>query len=149
MADAGAAVDKAVSKLIEKGLENHAPLPDSYVSILGVEFNVYGAVIVLCASIFFLVLYRAVKSKRLDWCDLITRDGKKVSATKILQMVGGFVATWIVVKMTLQRTLSWDIFAIYLAYVASIDGFAKVVAAKYGLKDGGTTPPSSDTTPKT
>jgi hypothetical protein len=66
--------------------------------------------------------------------DMITRDGTKISATKILQLVGGFVGTFIVIKLTLQGQLDWDIFAIYLGYVASIDGFSKLVMAKYGAR---------------
>ena len=63
---------------------------------------------------------------------MITRDGTKVSTTKILQLVGGVVGTFIIIKVTLQGTLTWDLFAIYLSYVASIDGFSKLIMAKYG-----------------
>ena len=84
--------------------------------------------------VFLVAVYRAQKANRFDWMDMITRDGTKVSATKMLQLVGGVVGTWIVVKLTLQGNLDWDIFAIYLSYVASIDGFSKFITAKYGAQ---------------
>jgi hypothetical protein len=65
---------------------------------------------------------------------MLTRDGTKVSATKVLQLVGGVVGTWIIVQVTLRGELTWDLFAIYLSYVASIDGFSKFIMAKYGAQ---------------
>jgi hypothetical protein len=58
----------------------------------------------------------------------------QASLTKILQLIGGITATFIVIKMVLTRTLTWDIFAIYLAYVASVDSFNRFLLAKYGIK---------------
>lgn len=108
---------------------NHA---SSMVNIMGQDFNIYGIIITLFLAVFLIALFRAQKSRDLDWLDMITRDGTKVSTTKILQLIGGVVGTWIVIKLTLQGALDWDIFAIYLGYVASIDGFSKLVMAKYG-----------------
>lgn len=118
-----------------------APLPvktsqqiveQSMVNISGYDINVYGAVLVVFFAIFLIALWRAQRAKRLDWLDMLTRDGTKVSTTKILQLIGGAVGTWIIIKVTLQGVLTWDLFAIYLAYVASIDGFSKLIMAKYG-----------------
>lgn len=67
--------------------------------------------------------------------DLITRDGKHLSTTKILQLVGGVVATWVLIKMATAGTMTWEIFALYLLYVASVDGFSKALRAKFGGKD--------------
>lgn len=64
---------------------------------------------------------------------LVTTNGE-LSTPKILQLVGGIVGTWIVIKMTLTSTMTWDIFSIYLAYVASVDGFAQVIAVKFGAQ---------------
>jgi hypothetical protein len=61
--------------------------------------------------------------------DLVSRNGK-LSTTMILQLVGGAVGTWVVVKMTATGTLTWDMFAIYLTYVASVDGFSKAMASR-------------------
>lgn len=70
------------------------------------------------------------KNKHINLSDLVVRDGE-LSTTKILQLVGGVTSTWIVVKLTLTTGINWDIFAIYLAYVASVEGFSKVISAKY------------------
>lgn len=105
---------------------------ESMITIAGTEINIYGAIIMALLAIFLIALWRAQKAQRLNWLDMLTRDGTKVSTTKILQLVGGVVATWVVVKLTLQSQLTWDIFAIYLSYVASIDGFSKLIMAKYG-----------------
>lgn len=67
------------------------------------------------------------------WTDMITRDGTKVSTTKLLQLVGGVVATWVIIQLTIQEKITWDLFAIYLAYVASIDGYSKFILARYGV----------------
>jgi hypothetical protein len=43
------------------------------------------------------------------------------------------VATWIMVKLAMADKMTWDIFAIYLAYAGSIEGYSKFITAKYGL----------------
>lgn len=104
---------------------------DSMVTIMGFTFNIYGALILGFLLFMAGAFFRAQKRGHLNWTDMITRDGDKVSATKVLQLVGGAVGTWIVIQMTLKGQLTWDMFAIYLGYVASIDGFSKLVLAKY------------------
>lgn len=104
----------------------------STVTLFGITFNVYALIILSLMCLFLFGIWRAHVAKQLDWTDMITRDGSKVSTTKVLQLIGGIVATWVVVKVTLQGVLTWDLFAIYLAYVASIDGFSKIIMAKYG-----------------
>lgn len=104
----------------------------SMVNVFGYDINIYAFILIIFFAIFLVALWRAQKAKRLDWLDMLTRDGTKVSTTKILQLVGGVVGTWIITKVTLQGELTWDLFAIYLAYVASIDGFSKLIMAKYG-----------------
>lgn len=111
---------------------------DAMITLFGYDINIYGAILTIMFAVFLFALYRAQKAERLNWLDMITATGSnKVSTTKILQLVGGVVATWIVIKMTLQGSLNWDIFAIYLGYVASIDGFSKLLMAKYGSNSGG------------
>lgn len=104
----------------------------SMVNIMGYDINIFGAVILILLGLFLIALFRAQKAKRLDWLDMLTRDGSKVSTTKVLQLVGGVIGSWIMIKVTLQNTLTWDLFAIYLGYVASVDGFSKLIMAKYG-----------------
>lgn len=104
----------------------------SIITIFGLSFNIFGVILLVLGLLFCYGLWTAHRNKNLDWTDLITRDGTTVSTTKILQLVGGVVATWVIVQVTLGGALTWDLFAIYLAYVASIDGFSKLLMAKYG-----------------
>jgi hypothetical protein len=66
---------------------------------------------------------------------MITKDGRSVSLTKILQLVGGITATWVVIKFTLMNQLNDSLFGLYLAYVAGVEGYSKFVAAKYGYNE--------------
>lgn len=108
------------------------PESNAIITMFGMDFNVYAIVILAMLFVFLFMLFKAQRAHRLNWMDMITRDGTKVSTTKILQLVGGVVATWVVIKTTIQGALTWDLFAIYLAYVASIDGFSKFIMARYG-----------------
>jgi len=86
--------------------------------------------------VFFIAVIREHRRNRLDWRDLIVKPhSNMISLTKVLQLVGGIVATWVVVQTTILTSgkISWEIFSVYLAYVASIEGFSKWVAAKYSL----------------
>lgn len=101
-------------------------------TVMGISFNIYAIILLVFFVLFALMLRGASRRGELVWTDLITRDGTKVSTTKILQIVGGVVGTWIIIQVTLQNKLTWDLFAIYLAYVASVDAFSKLLLAKYG-----------------
>lgn len=59
----------------------------------------------------------------------------KPSVTRPLQMLGGLTATWIVVKMTVNQTLTAEIFAIYLAAVGLMSGVSKYFGAKTSKED--------------
>jgi len=83
----------------------------------------------------FILFYRIQKSGKLDFADLITKNGKSVSLTKVLQFIGGLTATWVVVKLTLNSNLTEGLFGVYLAYVGAIEGYSKFVAAKYGYDE--------------
>lgn len=115
----------------------------SMITLFGITFNIY-AVILL--SVILIVLYAIKRAQDdpesdFDWADLFTSidqaSGKrKASVTKILQIVGGITGTFIVIKLTLQNNIGFEIFATYLAYVASIEGFSKFMIAKYGSGEG-------------
>ena len=94
--------------------------------------SLWGIAITAFIIVFTVALIRAHFNKKLNLSllDLVARNGQ-LSTTKILQLVGGVVGTWIVIKLTLTSGISWEIFSIYLAYVASVDGFSKVISAKY------------------
>jgi hypothetical protein len=112
-------------------------LESSTVYLFGHAFNVYAMLIGLMFAMFLFMIYKAHKADKLDWTDMIANNGT-VSTTKVLQLIGGFTGTFVVVKLAMAAALNWDMFSIYLAYVASIDGYSKFIGAKYGL----TTPPS-------
>jgi hypothetical protein len=93
--------------------------------------NIVGLVMLAINAFFLVGLWKELKRNDLNWNYLITRDGKRVSTTKILQLVGGFTGTWIMVHLTLGGSITWHMFMIYLAYVASVEGFSKFVEAKF------------------
>lgn len=116
----------------------------SMVTLFGFTFNIYA---VLLGFMILLVLY-AIRHAQKDpasdfnWSDLFTSvdqtSGKRMaSATKILQIIGGITGTFIVIKLTFQNNIGFEIFATYLAYVASIEGFSKFMIAKYGAGGNG------------
>lgn len=116
----------------------------SMITLFGITFNIYA---VLIATLILVVLYAIRRAQKdptsdFDWADLFTStdqaSGKrKASVTKILQIVGGITSTFIVIKLTLQNNIEFEIFATYLAYVASIEGFSKFMIAKYGVQGNG------------
>ena len=92
---------------------------------------------VLMAVFFGLLFlfYRIQRSNKLDFADMLTKDGRSVSLTKVLQLIGGVTSTWIMIKLTLQGGLTEALFGLYLAYVAGVEGYSKYVAAKYGYTE--------------
>ena len=102
------------------------------IEIFGYQINAYAVSILIFIGALVIAIFRGQKNNTLQWSDMITRDGTKVSTTKLLQLLGGVVGTWVIIKLTLTKELSTEIFAIYLTYVASIDGYSKFIMAKYG-----------------
>ena len=98
-------------------------------------------------SFFIFLFYKAQKNKELNWTDLITaKDSSSVSLTKVLQLVGGVVGTWIMIKTTLQGKITWDLFAIYLTYAASVDGFSKFISQSVSKSNIEKSQPANDRT---
>lgn len=92
--------------------------------------------ILMFGGFFALLVWFKHRAGQLDWTDLITGKGtKKVSLTKLLQFIGGMTGTWVVLYQTMHNQLSGELFFAYLAYVASIEGYSKFMAAKYGVSD--------------
>jgi len=116
----------------------------STVTIFGHTFNVFASILIAMFVMLAYGLYKAQRDKNnpFDWIDMFTginqSTGKReASSTKIMQLVGGVTGTFIVIKLAILGTLNWDMFAIYLSYVASVDGFTRFMLAKYGVQ----TPP--------
>lgn len=105
------------------------------IDVFGFPVNLVGVSIVLGLCAILYLFYRIQKTDKLDFADLITKDGRSVSLTKVLQLVGGFTATWIMIKLTLTGGLTDILFGIYLSYVAGVEGYSKFVSAKYGYKE--------------
>ncbi len=103
--------------------------------IFGHSFNLISFGIVLLIFGILFLFWRIQSSEKLDFADLITKDGRSVSLTKVLQLIGGLTATWIMIKLALSAGLNETMFGIYLAYVGSIEGYSKFVAAKYGYQE--------------
>lgn len=112
-------------------MNNQAMILDAF----GYSINLMSVMIVLLLVGLITLFVRIQLSEKLDFADMLTKDGKAVSLTKVLQLVGGVTATWVIIKTTLTGDLGMDIFASYLAYVASIEGFSKFVAAKYQYRE--------------
>lgn len=105
------------------------------VSIFGHEINMMAiSILMLLAGILFL-FWRIQRSEKLDFADTITKNGKSVSLTKVLQLVGGLTATWIMVELTLTGGLTEGLLGIYLTYVGGVEAYSKFVAAKYGYDE--------------
>ncbi len=110
----------------------------SNVTLFGQTFNIWAMMILFIFSLIAYGLHKACRSNKIDWLDLITSLDQatgevQASATKIMQLIGGITGTFIVVKLTLQNAINWDIFGIYLAYISSAEGFSRFMLAKYGV----------------
>lgn len=105
------------------------------ITLFGFTFNMMGIAIALLVLAIFFLFYRIQKSEKLDFADMITKDGRAVSLTKVLQLVGGATATWIMIKLTLTGGLTEALFGLYLTYVGAIEGYSKFVAAKYNYSE--------------
>jgi hypothetical protein len=139
MADAATPILAAAASAASAAAVN--PLAGT-ITLFGFSYNVMGIAIALLIAGIFLLFYRIQKSEKLDFADMITKDGRAVSLTKVLQLVGGVSATWVIIKLTLTGGLTEAIFGLYLTYVGAIEGYSKFVAAKYNyteksVKDAG------------
>lgn len=98
------------------------------------DLDLMSFIIVLMFLSFIVMFWRAQVQKALNWIDLIRKPGtREISLTKLIQLIGAMIATWIMVKLTMDNKVTWDLFAIYLAYVGSVEGFSKFITAKYGM----------------
>jgi hypothetical protein len=107
----------------------------AYLNLFGLQFHIMGVAILGLFLLIMFVFWRIQAQSKLDFADMITKDGRTVSLTKMLQLIGGVTATWIMVKLTLTGGLTEAILGIYLAYVGCIEGYSKFVAAKYGYSE--------------
>ena len=104
-------------------------------NLWGYQLNLMSVLILGLIFGLFYLFYSIQKSQRLDFADMFTKDGRKVSSTKVLQFIAGIASTWFIIKTGLQGTLSAELFLIYLAFMASVEGFSKFVSAKYNYSE--------------
>jgi hypothetical protein len=100
-------------------------------TFFGNEVNLISLMIFSLIVGLITLFIRIQLTKKLEFADMLTKDGRTVSLTKVLQLVGGATATWVIIKTTLMGSISMELFLVYLAYVASIEGFSKFISAKY------------------
>jgi hypothetical protein len=105
------------------------------VDFFGFSINLIAVLIVFIIACILTLFYRIQKSQKLDFADMITKDGRAVSLTKVLQLIGGLTATWVMIKLTLTGGLTEALFGLYLTYVGAIEGYSKFVAAKYNYTE--------------
>lgn len=104
---------------------------------MGYNFNLLAVLIGVIMVGILWMFWHIQRTEKLDFADMITKDGRSVSLTKVLQLLGGVTATWVMIKLTLTNSLSESLFGIYLTYVGAIEGYSKYVAAKYGYQETG------------
>jgi hypothetical protein len=105
------------------------------INLWGYQFNLM-TILIFGIIIGILVLfYRIQASEKLDFADMFTKDGRKVSVTKVMQFLAGISSTWFIVKTGLQGTLSPELFGVYLAYMGGIEGYSKFLGAKYNYSE--------------
>lgn len=97
--------------------------------------------------VILLFLWNVQRSQKLDLTDMITKNGKSVSLTKVLQLIGGVTATWVIMNLTMNNTLTESIFGLYLVYIGGVEGYSKFVAAKYNYEEGSVNKPTVPHTP--
>jgi hypothetical protein len=114
-----------------------APLTSSSVLIelFGYQINFGLVMITVLMFGIFMLFWRIQRAEKLDFADMITKDGRTVSLTKVLQLLGGATATWVIIKLTLAGAITESLLGVYLTYVGAIEGYSKYVAAKHGYKE--------------
>jgi hypothetical protein len=103
--------------------------------IAGHNINLMSVMLVMLLIGVLFLFWRIQATRKLDFADMITKDGRAVSLTKVLQLVGGITATWIMIKLTITGSLTEALFGLYLTYVGAIEGYSKFVAAKYNYSE--------------
>lgn len=89
----------------------------------------------------FLLLQATHRGKSVEWSHLVTaRNSTSASLTKVIHLLGGIISSWVIIKLTLQEKLTWDLFSVYLAYCGSTEAFSKYMSAKFSVP--GSTPPN-------
>ena len=84
------------------------------------------------------IIYTAHKSSESKFSVfdyLLDPTTEKASITKTLQVTAGITATWVIVKMAVNNTLTVEMLAVYLAALGVSEAWSKFIGAKYGASD--------------
>lgn len=115
------------------------------ISLYGYQINLATVLIVFMIIALVMFMRKVQRDTNLDFADMVTSDGKKVSLSKFIQLIGGLSVTWFILRQGLDNKLSEGMFGLYLTFIASVEGFAKFMTAKYGYQEGTiTSHPSND-----
>lgn len=120
-------------------------------TIKSIDLTMSLSSVIIVAALAFVLHIISVenKSKDFNWTDMITQTdfsrNRAVSLTKVLQLIGGITATWVIMVYALKQTLSSEMFLTYLTYVGAIEGWSKFVSAKYGINNADSTDTKTDT----
>ncbi len=88
---------------------------------------------VVMGVLLILLLLQAAR-KGLSCLDLITDKGTgRISLTKTMNLLGGCVGAWVVMRMAIDRSLDVWVFMVYLAYCASTHGFSTWLSARFNM----------------
>ena len=114
------------------------PLPPAELKLDLVQLSVAAILLVMIA------LFWQAARRGLSCLDLITDKGSgKMSLTKVLNVLGGIVGTWTVMRMAIDKSLTWDVFGLFLAYCAGTHAFSTWVSAKFKPGEAPSAPPAS------
>lgn len=103
--------------------------------IFGVQVNGAALAIGFAFLGILFLFWRFQRAGTLDFADMVTKDGRSVSLTKVLQLLGGITGTWVIIKLTLHGGINEGVLGLYLTYVGAIEGWSKFVSAKYGYNE--------------
>lgn len=91
----------------------------------------------ILGALLIALLFQASRNG-LSCLDLITDKGsKKISLTKTMNLLGGCVGGWVVMRLAIHGSLDWTLFGIYLAYCGGTHGFSTWLSARFNFPIAG------------
>lgn len=92
---------------------------------------------VLSICLLIVALFWQAARKGLSCLDLITDKGSgKMSLTKVMNLLGGVIGSWAVMRQAVDGKLTWDLLMVFLAYCAGTHGFSTWLQAKHRPGEG-------------
>jgi hypothetical protein len=63
--------------------------------------------------------------------EMVTGTDGTISNSKVWSFIGSFVATWIVIYMTIQGKMDWEVLTAYLGTVGGFSQISKWISYRY------------------